>query len=510
MAELHSAPDQLQDPNASETIAAVDLGSNSFHLIVAHTPRGHVQVIDKIKEMVRLAEGLDDENRLVEEAMVRGIECLERFGQRLRNVPSGNVRVVGTNALRRARNGRTFIERAEEALGHPVEVISGREEARLIYLGVSHALEDNVERRLVVDIGGGSTEIILGRSFEPAITESLYMGCVSMSQSFFGDGKIKRSRLKAAELAALHELETIQEQFIRSGWDTVIGASGTIISILDIVTGQGWSKNGITLEALRRLADAAAKAGHVNRLALIGLSEERAPVFPGGLSVLAGVFKAFGIEQMKVSDGALREGLLYDLLGRFHHDDIRDNTVKEMMARYHVDTAQAFRVRDTARRLLMAVADAWRLDVEEAEPILGWAAMLHEIGLAIAHSQFHKHGSYLLQYMDMRGFSRNEQLRLALMVRAHRRKFPLEEFDILPEDQEPEVRLLTILLRVAVVLHRGRSDEPLPHFEVEAKEDALALRFQKGWLSRHALTRLDLEEEAAFSAPAGVVLSYSA
>ncbi len=295
MADLQPEPDKLQDPDPSGPIAAVDLGSNSFHLIVAQMSHGRVRLVDKIKDMVRLAAGLDDASNLSEEVMARAIRCLERFGQRLRNVPSRNVRVVGTSTLRKARNGEHFIHGAEQALNHPIEVISGREEARLIYLSVSHSLEDNAERRLVVDIGGGSTEIILGRGFDPMVTESLDLGCVSMSGEYFADGKISSSRLKQAELAARRELKTIEAQFDRAGWDTVIGASGTIISVHDVLTSQGWSNDGISLRALVRLRQAALDAGHVERLELEGLTQQRAPVFPGGLCILQGIFRAFGI-----------------------------------------------------------------------------------------------------------------------------------------------------------------------------------------------------------------------
>jgi len=298
--------------NNIETAAAVDLGSNSFHMIVAEVNGGRLKVVDKMREMVRLAGGLDEKNRLRDEVAVRAVDCLRRFGQRLRGVPKGNVRAVGTNTLRKARNSGQFVARAEEALGHPIDVISGHEEARLIYLGVSHSLEDDSRQRLVVDIGGGSTELIVGRKFEPRYMESLHMGCVSSSQRYFRDGKITAQQMHAAEIAAHQELESLTTVYRKIGWETSVGASGTILAIHDAVHSEGWSKDGITPAALKKLSKALISAGHVDNLELNGVTAERAPVFPGGVAILSAIFEALGIEQMGVASGALREGLIQD------------------------------------------------------------------------------------------------------------------------------------------------------------------------------------------------------
>jgi len=483
---------------APDIVAAVDLGSNSFHMIVARVVGERLQVVDRLKEMVRLAAGLDDSNHLRVDVADRAVGCLQRFGQRLAGIASENVRAVGTNTLRKARNGEEFLARARLALGHPIDVISGAEEARLIYLGVSHSIEGNGGRRLVIDIGGGSTEVILGEQFHPRLLESLYIGCVGMSQAFFDDGRIDAGRLEAARLAARQEFEHIEAPYRRAGWDAAIGASGTVLAARDIVVNHGWSDDGITPASLVTLQRALCEAGSTAALRLQGLDPERAPVFPGGVAILSAAFAALGIERMRASAGALREGLLYDLLGRIHDQDVREGTVAALVARYQADREQAGRVGATARAFLAAVAADWALDPEEDGRLLGWAAALHEIGLCISHGQYHKHGAYLLRNLDMPGFSRGEQSQLATLVRAHRRRFPCLADTAVPREAERRVRLLAVLLRLAVVLHRSRASDPLPEMQLEAREARLRLRFPEGWLDAHPLSRADLEEEAAY------------
>jgi len=494
--------------SAPETVAAIDLGSNSFHMIVARFTDGRLQVLDRMKEMVRLAAGLDEQNRLTPEAMRRAIACLERFGQRLREFEPGRVRAVGTNTLRKARNSEEFIGLAQDSLGHRIDIITGHEEARLIYLGVSHSIEDNNDTRLVLDIGGGSTEVILGRHFKAHALESLYVGCVSMSERFFGDGRITAERMRKARLAAWQELESIEAGFRRAGWQSAYGASGTVLAIRDVVLERGWSSDGITADSLAALEGALVDAGHCDKLAFAALDPQRAPVFPGGVAILAAAFHSLGIERMRASAGALREGLLYDLLGRFHQHDVRERTVQQLMERFKADAAQAERVAATAEVLFGQVADAWGLKAGECGLLLRWAALLHEIGLDISHSQYHKHGAYLLRHLDMPGFARGEQVQLAALVRAHRRKFPdLAQIGV-PAGAERRVRRLAPLLRSAVVLHRSRAEAPLPPVEARAKEKGLRLVFPEGWLDAHPLTRADLAQEASYLRSAGLKLKY--
>lgn len=492
----------------ADQLAALDLGSNSFHLIVAQNTSGRLQVVDRIKEMVRLGEGLDAQQRLSAAARQRALECLERFGQRLRHLHDENVRIVGTNALRKARDARAFIAEAERRLGHRVEIISGREEARLIYLGVSHALEDNHDRRLVIDVGGGSTELILGRRFRPEIMESLYMGCVSVSSKRFKDGVLSKRAFRTAVNECLRELESVSAQYRSAGWDVAIGASGTMLALRSVLAAlHGADLRHVGAAGVQGIIDRMVQAGHLDQVELPGLPPERRAVFPGGVAVVAALLESLGLRSLRVSDGALREGLLYDLLGRVHHQDIREQSVRNLMGRYHIDEAHAKRVRDTALSLLAQVAAPWALQSPEDRLLLAWAADLHEIGMDIAHSQYHKHGGYLLAHMDLPGFSRLDQSQLASLVRLHRRKFAVEDDSV---STEGRILSLAVLLRLAVVLHRSRSTIPLPHVAATGKNGQIALKLPKEWLDKHPLTKLDLEEEAEYLANSPVALKVKA
>ncbi len=486
-------PSTLPNRQSGETLAAIDLGSNSFHMVVARVVDGQLVIVDRMKEMVQLGAGLDSARRLTAEAEQRAVVCLERFGQRVRAMPQESVRVVGTNTLRVARDAQRFLERAEEALGQPIEIISGIEEARLIYLGVAHGLGPNDERRLVVDIGGGSTELVIGERFTPLDMESLYVGCVTMMQRHFPDGKFSSKRFRRAEVNALQELERVQERFRRLGWSAAIGASGTVRAVASVVQSAEWSRRGITRDALKKLRAAIIDAESIDRLSLPGLSRSRAPVFPGGVAILSALFESLGVEEMWVSDSALREGLLNDLLGRFLHRDVRNTTVEALMDRYHVDREQAGRVEATLLGLLPQVLDAWSLPKGRSEELCSWAARLHEIGLDIAHSHYHRHGAYVLENSDMPGFSRQEQSLLSALVRAHRRKFPGSVFKSLPTKGRL-VEHLAVLLRLAVLLHRSRSE--VPGVTLTAGRRSLSVQLPTGWLEAHPLTQADLLEEA--------------
>ena len=418
---------------------------------VANIKNGALVVVDRMREMVRLADGLDDNKYLKLDVQQRAIDCLRRFGERLKDMPLGSVRAVGTNTLRSAHNSQEFLTHAEEVLGHSIETISGVEEARLIYDGVAHGIAIDNRQRLVIDIGGGSTELIIGKDLDPVYMESLYMGCVNMSKRFFRDGAITEKQSRKAILAAKQELEPVIDTCNNLGWEYAIGASGTIRAVMKVVTMAGWADNDITPQALKRLQEAIIAAGHITNLKLKGLDPERAPVFPGGVIILIALFETLNIKHMQVSDSALREGLLYDLLGRIQHKDIRKRSVKNLATRFHVDEAQAKRVEQTAIDYLRQIADKWDIDLESGEELLGWAAQLHELGLDIAHSQYHKHGAYIIEYADLLGYSRQEQKFLAILVRAHRRKFPAKEFKAFPAQEARFLLRLAILLRLSVL-----------------------------------------------------------
>ena len=493
----------------TQTYAAVDAGSNSFHMMVANIVEGRIQIMDKLKETVRLAGGLDDNQKLTDEASQRALDCLHRFGERIREIPRSNVRAVGTNTLRQVRNSKAFLKKANQALGHPIEVISGREEARLIFLGVAYSNFNNSEQRLVIDIGGGSTELAIGRGYDPALTESLYMGCVNMSERFFKNGEITAKKMRKAILAALQELESIEIKYKHAGWETIYGSSGTILAIRDVIKARGSTDAGISWGALTKLKDDVIAAEHVQNFRMEGLSPSRAPVFAGGVAILCAAFESLSIQQMNVSESALREGLLLDLIGRLQDQDVRDKTVTDLVQRYNIDVDHAQRVQQTVISCYRHLRDNWLLDKDTDLKHLRWAALLHEIGLAIAHNQYHKHGGYLLNHSDLPGFSREEQSLLAFLVRCHRRKIAPEELQTLSDDIQQKALRLCIILRLAVVLNRGRSRNALPEFRLTADDGTIQIKFPDNWLAEHPLTEADLSTEAEYLASIKITLHLS-
>ena len=494
------------DPAA--TYAAIDLGSNSFHMVVGRLDNDRLVLVDRLRDSVRLGEGLLPDKTLDNRVARRALACLERFGQRLRDLPPEAVRAVGTNTMRRIDDGGAFLRAAELALGHPIEIISGDEEARLVYLGVAHGLAAGSERRLVIDIGGGSTELILGVGMEPGQRDSLYMGCVSMSQLLFGDGRITEDTMNSALLRAALEVRPVRQVYRAGNWERAVGSSGTIRSIRAVVKAAGWSEEGITADSLRKLRKKLIKAGHVDKLELEGLSEERRPVFPGGVAVLSALFESLKIERLQVSDMALREGLLYEMIGYVRHQDVRQRTVDSLGQRFGVDREQAQRVEATATALLSQVARDWGLTDGEHAYMLAWACQLHEIGLCISHSGFHRHGAYILANADMPGFSRPQKALLAALVRSHRRKFANAVFHELPEHLVEPARRLCVLLRLAVLLHRGRSPDAKPMLYLDVSGHKIRVSFPEDWLEHHPLTRAELEREADYLAKAEFSLKF--
>ena len=481
-----------------DVLAAVDLGSNSFHMVVGRHEHGQITIVDRLREMVRLAAGLDEHGRLSKEATDRALAALARFGQRLRDMRAEGVRVVGTNTLRKSRRTGAFLERARETLGHPIEIISGIEEARLIYAGVTQTMPLEVGRRLVVDIGGGSTECIIGEGYEPRILESLYMGCVALSAQHFPEGRVAAKRFEHAVVACEVELEPIQVPFRGVGWEHAVGSSGSVRAVAEAIREIDPSATTITRAGLAELTDHLIKVGNVRAAGLSSITDERWPVFPGGLAILTAVFNALGIESMKVADGALREGLLFDMVGRLTDEDARVRAVRAMAERFHVDLEQAARVEATVVDFLRQVEGAWALTEPLAETALRWAAHLHEIGFDISHSSHHKHAAYLLEHADLQGFPREEQRLLACLVGCQRRKVAIERSEELMPPWHDEAIFLIVLLRLAVLFHRGRSRVALPPIRLAAKGRSLELRLPRGWLSEHELTRADLVQEVEF------------
>jgi exopolyphosphatase/guanosine-5'-triphosphate,3'-diphosphate pyrophosphatase len=479
-------------------VAGVDLGSNSFHLLVARAEEdGRIHVLDRLRDPVRLAAGLDAKGVLTRQAIERGAAALRRFGERLRGMPASAVRAVGTNTLRKARNAAAVEERFAEALGHPIEVIAGREEARLIYSGVAHVIPET-GRRLVLDIGGGSTECIIGDGFDPIVLDSLYMGCVSYTQRFFGDGQISAAAFERARLAAGLEVSSIARSYRDVGWKRAIGSSGTILAVSAVLRGLSGGDGTVTPAGLEQLEAALVAAERVERVQLPGLEPDRAAVFAGGVAILQEAMQLLQIDALTPSPAALREGLVYELLGRPTEGDPRERSIETLAKRYKVDRAQVERVERTAVALFERANPSWEHDPDTGRRLLAWAARVHEIGLSIAYSGHQKHGAYILEHADLPGFSKEEQATLAAIVGAHRRKLDRDLFESLPSDRRRLARHLTVLLRLAVRLHHSRSDEPLPELGLHAKKSKLRLELPGGWLRQRPLTRADLEEEAGY------------
>jgi len=496
---------------APSQFAAVDLGSNSFHMVVARYEDGHVHVMDRLRERVGLAAGLDDQHNLDEATRERALSCLARFGERLSDVPSTAARAVGTSTLRRAKNSSDFLHKAEEVLGHRIELISGREEARLVYLGVARSVPEYPSRRIVVDIGGGSTELILGEGARPLERDSVQMGHLRWTVKFFADGQLTSSAFHEALTRARIELGGLKRRYRVLGWEAAYGSSGTARAIENIGRESGWSDSGITMESLHKLQATILKAGSVSALRAVqlpGLNPDRVAVIAAGTAIMRAVFETLQLEQMVASQGALREGVLYDLLGRMRHDDARNTTIDSFQRRYSVDREHSSRVERTALTLFHQVADSWKMDRLDGQRFLSWASLLHEVGLSVSHSGYHKHGAYLIKHADMPGFSRADQALLAAVVGTHRRKLLKDRLaaHVGPTQLSLALRF-TVLLRLAVRLHRTRSSRSLPPIVILTNDNDITLRFPLGWLTEHPLKRADLEDEASLLPAVGFSLT---
>ena len=495
-------------PSDFPEIAAVDLGSNSFRLQLARVADGHLIFHDSLREAVRLGAGLDEKNNLSADAQQRAIDCLKRFGERLRGLPPQAVRAVATNTFRVARNAPNLLQQAQAALGFPIEIIAGREEARMIFVGVSHSLPPADHKRLVIDIGGGSTEFIIGQHLEPIAMESLYMGCVSYSMRYFPEGKITETAMKRAQIAAAAELQGIRKHFIAEGWNEAVGSSGTAKALGEIIRLCGLSDGEITREGLAFIQERLLQAGSIKKIDLPGVSTDRAAVLPGGLAVMTAAFDALTIKRMTTASSALREGVLYELLGRLHDQDIRETTVSSFMRRYHVEPDQAERVQELALRLLSQCSSRLQhMDEDTAAQYLTWAARLHEIGVSIAHSGYHKHSAYIVENADMPGFSNMEQETLGLLVKAHRRSLGKLESSL---GGQTDRLLLILILRIAVLFHRNRQPDHHPELELCILKSGYQLNIAADWLKENPLTEAELVNEIAYWKEIGLSLSLGA
>ncbi|MGX5658459.1 Ppx/GppA phosphatase family protein [Castellaniella ginsengisoli] len=490
-------------------LASIDLGSNTFRLsigrIVHHGGTAQIYAEDKLRELVALANGLDEHKRIDAATVEQALAALRRFGERLRGFPPANVRAVATNTFRVARNAPEILPAAERALGFPIEIISGQEEARLIYLGVIQDLPPSDHRRLVIDIGGGSTEFIIGQHAKPLELASLELGCTTWTRQFFPQGRITETRMRQAVLAARGAIESIASRYRGTGWQEAYGSSGTAKGLLAILTENGLSPRDITLDGMERLRAALVDAGQVRLHDWAGLKAERVPVLPGGLAIMIAAFQELGIDRMKAGDGALRIGVLHDLLGRDLHQDQRDETVRQMLGRYQLDRAQAGHVRDLALRLFDQLGLAAGPETAELRRALGWTADLHEVGLAIARSDYHKHSAYILQHADMPGFSHDDQRLLAFLALGHQGRLAKVR-DYAPD----RARWLALCcLRLAVLVLRRR--EPLGSipFHIQAQGRTIRVTVDEGWLEAHPLSRFLLKSEVDVWRKAGFTLDVS-
>ncbi|MGR5237613.1 exopolyphosphatase [Vibrio alfacsensis] len=490
-------------------IAAIDLGSNSFHMVVAKVVGSDLQLVSRHKQRVRLAAGLDEELNLSHAAMERGLECLAMFSERLQGFETSNVRIAATHTLRRANNAHLFIQRAKEALPFPIEIISGEEEARLIYLGVAHTqVESN--SKLVVDIGGGSTEMIIGHEFEPGLLNSKQMGCVSFTEQFFNNGKLSRKNFSKAMLAAEQKLETIASKYRKKGWDIALGSSGTIKAIQEVLIGLGYDDGLITSKRLGKLVDNLCEFDVIDDIELIGLTDDRKPVFAAGVAILCAIFQSLKITQMFFSDGALREGLLYEMEERFARSDIRMRTTENLAKKHLVDIEHAARVKGHAKELLSDVqSDLGIKKKSELFDLLEWAALLHEVGLSISLRGFHRHSFYILQHSTLPGFNREQQLVLATLARFQRKSLKLNELPEFNLYKQSDIVNLIKVLRLAIVVNGQRNDDPLPDLKLSIKDNEWRLTCRDGdWLEQNKLLDADLQEEQLRWESAGWKLTF--
>jgi len=482
-----------------QEFAAIDLGSNSFHMVIARVVDGAMQVLGRLKQRVHLADGLDSNNVLSEEAMQRGLSCLALFAERLQGFSPSNVTIVGTHTLRQAVNAESFLQRAAEVIPYPIEVISGHEEARLIFMGVEHTQPEK-GRKLVIDIGGGSTEMVIGEDFEPRLVESRRMGCVSFGNIYFAGGTISKENFRRARLAAAQKLETLSWQYRLMGWQYALGASGTIKAACEVLLAMGEKDKLITPERLDRLYDEVIKHKSFDALSLPGLSEERKGVFVPGLAILCGVFDALAIRELRLSDGALREGVLYEMEGRFRHQDIRSRTAQSLANHYAIDSDQARRVLETTEQLY----EQWRtqnpkLENPQLTALLKWAALLHEVGLTINHSGMQRHSAYILQNTNLPGFNQDQQALLATLVRYHRKAVKVDEMPRLTLFKRKQFLPLVFLLRLGTLLNNQRQATTRPdHLQLETDDGHWTLTFPRDYFSQNNLVQLDLEREQIY------------
>ncbi len=490
--------EQFEAAELAQTVqyAAIDLGSNSFHLAIAEYDGHSFRVIGRLKEKVQLANGLDDNDFLSQEAIERGLNCLKLFQERIKNIPAQYTKVVATYTLREAKNAKAFVEPAEVILNNPIEILPGKEEARLIYEGVSHNHPD-IETALVVDIGGGSTEIILGDKFEPINLDSLSIGCVTY-QRYFPNGEINEKHFNNAILTAAAEISRIEKRYLSSRWEHCLGSSGSIEAIYKVLVELGFDEGFIKPTHLQLIKDQLIQMGHVDQITFSGLSVSRQNTFAVGLAILIALFQELNIDKMYVANGSLREGILIELAEELKGNDNRHHTALSLMSRFNVDQEYAIQVKNSAQHIFDQVADIWEINNPIYKNYLDWACLLHEIGLSISFSKLRLHSAYIVQYGDMPGFSEQTKESLAAIIANQRKKLFLEQFD---NKYDPAKALLAItqVLRLAILLNIKRDHVDISGLKFEAKSNSqLTIHIPKQWAYTHQLLLAELCKEKAY------------
>ncbi|MGJ8673065.1 exopolyphosphatase [Rubritalea sp.] len=484
--------------NKARDIAAIDLGSNSFHMVVARVIGSELQLVSRHKQRVSLASGLDEAHKLDADAMKRGLDCLAMFAERLTGFAPEDVSIAATHTLRVATNAHLFIQRAQKLLPFPIEIIPGAEEARLVYLGVAHTQPES-DSKLVVDIGGGSTELIIGHGFDPHLVNSKPMGCANFTHTYFANGKLSKKKFSKAVLAAEQKLEPIASQYRKTSWDIAFGSSGTIKSISEVLVCLGSPDAVITAKGLSKLADRICEFDTIEDITIEGLSPERKPVFAAGVAILQAVFNALRIEHMRFSEGALREGLLYQMEDTFHRTDIRLRTTEALAQKYNIDFEHASKVKEQAGEFFYQVAEDLLLKQHtELFELLEWSALLHEVGLSINLQAVHRHSAYILRHTNLAGFNTEQQQVMATLVRFHRKSLKIQEIGDLTLFKKKHVLNLVRILRLAIVVNGQRSDEALPPMQLSVRENTWTLSStDPNWLDANKLLYADLSSEQA-------------
>ncbi len=491
----------------STKIAVLDIGSNSFHLVVARVISNTVQILHKTKVKVHLADGLSKDNHLSKDAINRGLEALEIIQHSLEGFEPETVRIVATYTLRKAKNALAFIKLAKKILPYPIEIIAGQEEARLIYNGVAHT-ETLEGKTLVIDIGGGSTEFSIGEQFTPILLRSIDIGCVSFKHLFFKEEKIKRKMFNKAIAHAQQQLAMIEDKYIRQGWQQCIGTSGTIESIITIVNKDS-THSTLSLFQLEQLKEKLIKSQDISVLELEDVNVDRKQLVPAGLAILIAIFKSFEIKQMSFAQAALREGVIYEMEDSLTHSNVQERSVQSLATRYDIDKEQANLVLNTAFKLFKHAKKEWRLKASGLKRILGWAALLHEIGLHVSSSSVQKHSHYILSNSDLPGFNAEQQQLLAILTRFHRKRIRLEDIPVFSQFSAKDVHHCMVLLRLSVLLNMKRQQDFLPDFDVTVTDNEMSLTFPPQWLALRPVIAINLNEEKERLAKVGIELRFS-